>query len=52
MDACIHPGLLEHLEDSLSDMEKRQILIDAMMECSSYEIIVENYHHRLFNDDI
>lgn len=38
MDACIHPGLLEHLEDSLSDMEKRQILIDAMMECSSYEI--------------
>lgn len=38
MDACIHPGLLEHLEDNLSDMEKRQILIDAMMECSSYEI--------------
>lgn len=38
MDACIHPGLLEHLEDDLSDMEKRQILIDAMMECSSYEI--------------
>lgn len=38
MDACIHPGLLEHLEDDLSDLEKRQILIDAMMECSSYEI--------------
>ena len=38
MDACIHPGLLEHLEDDLSDMEKRRILIDAMMECSSYEI--------------
>ena len=38
MDACIHPGLLEHLEDDLSGMEKRQILIDAMMECSSYEI--------------
>lgn len=38
MDACIHPGLLEHLEDDLSDMRKRQILIDAMMECSSYEI--------------
>ena len=38
MDACIHPGLLEHLEDNLSDMRKRQILIDAMMECSSYEI--------------
>lgn len=38
MDACIHPGLLEHLEDGPSDMEKRQILIDAMMECSSYEI--------------
>ena len=38
MDACIHPGLLEHLEDNLSDMEKRRILIDAMMECSSYEI--------------
>ena len=38
MDACIHPGLLEHLEDDLSGMEKRKILIDAMMECSSYEI--------------
>lgn len=38
MDACIYPGLLEHLEDDLSNMEKRQILIDAMMECSSYEI--------------
>ena len=38
IDACIHLGLLEHLEDDLSDMEKRQILIDAMMECSSYEI--------------
>lgn len=38
MDACTHPGLLEHLEDDLSDLEKRQILIDAMMECSSYEI--------------
>ena len=38
MDACIHPGLLEHLEDDLSDLEKRQIFIDAMMECSSYEI--------------
>ena len=38
MDAFIHPGLLEHLEDNLSGMEKRKILIDAMMECSSYEI--------------
>lgn len=38
MDACIHPGLLEHLEDDPSDLEKRRILIDAMMECSSYEI--------------
>ena len=38
MDACIHPGLLEHLEDNPSDLEKRKILIDAMMECSSYEI--------------
>lgn len=38
MDACIHPGLLEYLEDDLFDMEKRKILIDAMMECSSYEI--------------
>ena len=38
MDACIYPGLLEHLEDDLSNMEKRQILIDAMVECSSYEI--------------
>lgn len=43
MDACIHPGLLEHLEDDLSDLEKRQILIDAMMECSSYEIDVLLY---------
>ena len=38
MDACIHPGLLEHLEDGPSDLEKRKVLIDAMMECSSYEI--------------
>ena len=38
MDACIHPGLLEHLEDDLSGMEKRKILIDAMMECSLYEV--------------
>ena len=38
MDACIYHGLLEHLEDDLSNMEKRQILIDAMIECSSYEI--------------
>lgn len=38
MDACFHPGLLEHLEDDFSDLEKRRILIDAMMECSSYEI--------------
>lgn len=38
MDACIYPGLLEHLEDDPSNMEKRQILIDAMIECSSYEI--------------
>lgn len=38
MDACIHPGLLKHLEDDLSDLEKRKALIDAMMECSSYEI--------------
>ena len=38
MDACIYPGLLEHLEDDLPNMEKRQILIDAMIECSSYEI--------------
>ena len=38
IDACIHPGLLEHLEDDFPGLEKRQILIDAMMECSSYEI--------------
>ena len=31
MDACIHPGLLEHLEDDLSSMEKRKILIDALL---------------------
>ena len=38
IDACIHPGLLEHLEDDLPGMEKCRTLIDAMMECSSYEI--------------
>nr|DAE34320.1 MAG TPA: helix-turn-helix domain protein [Caudoviricetes sp.] len=38
MDACIHPGLLEHLEDDLTGIEKRQILLDAVKECSSYEV--------------
>lgn len=38
MDACIHPGLLEHLEDNLTGIEKRQILMEGIKECSSYEV--------------
>ena len=33
MDACIHPGLLEHLEDDLSDLEKRRILKIGRASC-------------------
>lgn len=38
IDACIHPGLLEYLEDDLIDAEKRQILHEALDEASMYEI--------------
>lgn len=38
VDACIHPGLLEHLEDDLGDAEKRKILHEALDEASMYEI--------------
>ena len=38
MDACIHPGLLEHLEDDLPDAEKRRILHEVVDEIGSYEV--------------
>lgn len=38
IDACIHPGLLEYLEDDPIDAEKRQILHEALDEASMYEI--------------
>lgn len=38
MDACLHPGLLEYLEDDLTDAEKRRILHEAIEEASSYEV--------------
>lgn len=38
MDACIHPGLLEHLEDDLTGIEKRRILMEGIKECSAYEV--------------
>lgn len=38
MDACIHPGLLEHLEDGPDDTEKRRLLHEAIDEASSYEV--------------
>lgn len=38
MDACIHPGLLECLEDSPDDAEKRRLLHEAIDEASSYEV--------------
>lgn len=38
LDACIHPGLLERLEDDPADKEKRRILHEAVEECSAYEV--------------
>lgn len=38
MDACIHPGLLERLEDGPDDAEKRRLLHEAIDEASSYEV--------------
>lgn len=38
MDACIHPGLLEHIEDDPIDAEKRGYLHEAIDEASSYEV--------------
>lgn len=43
LDACIHPGLLERLEDDLTDKEKRMLLHEAVEECSSYEVDVLLY---------
>lgn len=37
-DACIHPGLLEYLEDDITTEEKRQILHAVVDEMSSYEV--------------
>jgi transcriptional regulator with XRE-family HTH domain len=38
LDSCIHPGLLERLEDSPTDKEKRRMLHEAIEECSAYEV--------------
>lgn len=38
MDACIHPGLLEHLEDGPDDTEKRRLLHEAIDKASNYEV--------------
>lgn len=38
IDACLHPGLLEYLEDDLTDAEKRRILHETIDESSSYEV--------------
>lgn len=37
-DACIHPGLLEYLDDDISAEEKRQILHGVVDDISSYEV--------------
>lgn len=37
-DACIHPGLLEYLEDDITTEEKRQILHAVVDEMSDYEV--------------
>lgn len=37
-DACIHPGLLEYLDDDISAEEKRQILHGVVDDISNYEI--------------
>lgn len=38
LDSCVHPGLLERLEDSPTDKEKRRMLHEAIEECSAYEV--------------
>lgn len=38
LDSCIHPGLLERLEDGPTDKEKRRMLHEAIEECSAYEV--------------
>ena len=42
MDACIHPGLLEHLEDDLSDLEEK--LNYYIAHPAEAEQIVEHAH--------
>lgn len=37
-DACVHPGLLEYLEDDISAEEKRQVMHGLVDDMSSYEI--------------
>ena len=37
-DACIHPGLLEYLDDDISAEEKRQILHGVVDDISNYEV--------------
>lgn len=37
-DACIHPGLLEYLEDDISSEEKRQLMHELVDEMSNYEV--------------
>lgn len=38
LDSCIHPGLLERLEEDPTDKEKRRMLHEAIEECSAYEV--------------
>ena len=38
LDSCIHPGLMERLEDGPTDKEKRRMLHEAIEECSAYEV--------------
>lgn len=38
IDACIHPGLLEYLEDDITAEEKRQILHGVVDDMSNYEV--------------
>lgn len=37
-DACVHPGLLEYLEDGIGAEEKRQILHGLVDDMSNYEV--------------
>lgn len=37
-DACIHPGLLEYMEDDITTEDKRQILHAVVDEMSNYEV--------------